>query len=54
MDVPKSPFLQKRIKKNVNKRSYVLKNKKNPLLHSIYLQGRSEKPISTKKNKKKR
>jgi hypothetical protein len=27
----KSPFLQKRIKKNVNKRSYVLKNKKNPL-----------------------
>jgi hypothetical protein len=29
-DVLKSPFLQKRIKKNVNKRSYVLKNKKKP------------------------
>jgi hypothetical protein len=53
-DVLKGPFLQKRIKKNVNKRSYVLKIKKNPLPHSIYLQRRSEKPVSIKKNKKKR
>jgi hypothetical protein len=51
-DVPKSPFLQKRIKKNVNKRSYVFKNKKKPSPHPIYLQRCSEKPDSTKKNKK--
>jgi hypothetical protein len=53
-DVLKGPFLQKRIKKNVNKRSYVLKIKKNLHSHPIYLQGRSEKPVPTKKNKKER
>jgi hypothetical protein len=53
-DVLKSLILQKRIKKNVNKHSYVLKNKKKPSPHPIYLQRRSEKPISTKKNKKER
>jgi hypothetical protein len=53
-DVPKSLFLQKRIKKNVNKHSYVLKICKNPLLYPIYLQGHSEKSVPTQKNKKER
>jgi hypothetical protein len=48
-DVLKSPFLQKRIKKNVNKRSYVLKIYKNPLFYPIYLQERSEKSFLQKK-----
>jgi hypothetical protein len=53
-DILKGPFLQKRIKKNINKRFYVLKIKKNLHFHPIYLQGCSEKPVPTKKNKEER
>jgi hypothetical protein len=42
----------KKIKKNINKYSYVLKIKKNLHSHLIYLQKRSEKPVPTKKIKK--
>jgi hypothetical protein len=48
----KGLFLQKRIKKNVNKCSYILKIKKNLHSHPIYLQERSEKPVPTKRIKK--
>jgi hypothetical protein len=53
-DVPKSPILQKRIKKNVNKRSYVLKNKKKPSFPLHLPLGTFRKAHFYKKNKKER
>jgi hypothetical protein len=53
-DVLKGPFLQKRIKKNINKHFYVLKIKKNLYSHPIYLQRHFEKLVPIKKNKKER